>query len=141
VVQEAVLQYLAAGGSHDGGAAMLTAAIRSRINGITANLRRKKCLRAVTLAPHGSTLEYADPFEAEERIVGLDWTKKAFDVLLDRISGDNVVLAMVGHMANGVTDPSRLAGALGSDVRQVYNARRRLQTHVMSARKTLEATC
>jgi hypothetical protein len=140
VVQEAVLQHFAGGGARDKDGSILAGEIRSRINGIAVNLRRKKCRRAVRLTADGTLPDDADACETEERIVGLDWTKRALDVLLDRTSSDNIVFAMVCQMAHGVTDPFQLAEALGSDVRQVYNARRRLQAHVVAVRRALHAT-
>ena len=72
-------------------------------------------------------------------MVADDIARKAVSALLDRVDGDDLVLAIVMQIADYVSDAAAQAKALGRDVREVYNARRRLKTHVEAIEKLMEA--
>lgn len=138
IVQEGIGQYVAGGGLADpadlGG---LLRALGSRINGVAVDRRRKKALREDALTDDGSVAELVDP-DPEQRVIANDIARRTVSVLLDRIEGDELVLAVVMQIADGVDDPAAQARALGRDVHEVYNARRRLKPHVEAIEKFME---
>lgn len=138
VVQEAIKQFLDAGGTADGDLRRLLEAVGSRINGVVINLHRKKVTKAVGVTEDGVVPEVGDEGQAVERVFSKDWASNAVGRLLERIGEDEVLTSMVMKMVEGIEAPSELAQALGVDVRVVYNARRRLAAHVAAVRTSME---
>lgn len=140
IVQEAVRQFLAAGGVVDASDPKgLLQAIGSRINGIAVDMRRKKALRAVGLTADGRLPEVEEPEPFEERELRDDTARRAVELLLERVGDDELVRSVVMQMADGVDSPADQAKALGRDIREVYNARRRLVTHVGAVQESMES--
>lgn len=137
VVQEAIRQFLTAGGATVDGAGSLLRGVGSRINGLIANRRRKK---AFILTSDGATPEpeNGDEGRVEERLINDDWSRKATSLLLDRIDKDKILFSMIEKMADGLETPSELADALRLDAQDIYNARRRLNTHVAAVTAAME---
>ena len=139
IVQEGIQQHLAVGGVADSADLKgLLRALGSRINGVAIDRRRKKALREDALIEDGSAAELVD-LGSEQRVVTDDIARKAVSALLDRVEGDDLVLAVIMQIADDVEDPAAQAKALGRDVHEVYNARRRLKTHVEAIEKLMEA--
>lgn len=139
IVQEAIRQFIQSGGVPDPvDSKVLLEALGSRVNGIVVNRRRKKVERAVRLTSDGSQAELDDPPDPSERIVGAQLANKAISALLERLSDDPIATAVVMQTADGVEDPAEQAKALGCDVREVYNARRRLKVQTEAIRKLME---
>lgn len=139
MVQDAIKQFLASGGVADpSNPQALLQALGSRINGLAVNRRRKKAERAFTLTADGEPAEPDDPPDPEQRIVGDDVARRAVSALFERVGNDEVVFWIVTQMSEGVDEPADHAKALGLDVREVYNARRRLKTHVEAIKKLME---
>ena len=140
IVQEAVQQHLAAGGVADPGDRKgLLQALGSRVNGIAVDRRRKKALRAVALTVGGDLPEVADPGALGDREQRNDLARKGIDALLERLAADELARAIVRQIAEGVDNPAQQAEALGRDIRDVYNARRRLVTHVAAVQLLMES--
>lgn len=139
LVREAVVQFLTTGGALDpadyGG---FLKAIGSRINGIAINRRRKKVLHAVGLTDDGLPAEPQDPPDPEQSILGREIARKAITTLLEKVSGDDLVYSIILCMIDGIEDPAAQASALQVEVRELYNARRRLKSHVESIKKLME---
>lgn len=139
IVQEAIRLFLEAGGDADpADLKALLQALGSNINGIAVNRRRKKALRAVTLTTDGSPAELDDPPDAEQKIIGDRINRKGISAILDRIADDELLFSIVTQMAEGVVEPAGQAKALSRDIREVYNARRRLKTHTEEVKKLME---
>lgn len=139
VVQEAIRQFIEAGGGADpADPKALLGALGSRINGIVINHRRKKATRAIRLTADGSQAELDDPPDPNERIIDGDLANKAISALLERLGDDALATAVVMQTADGVEDPADQAKALGRDVREVYNARRRIKVQTDAVRKLME---
>lgn len=140
IVQEAVRQFLAGGSVVDASdPKALLQAIGSRINGIAVDMRRKKALRAVGLTAEGRLPDVAEPEPSAERGLRDDTARRAVAALLARAGADELVRAIVEQFAEGVDDPAQQARALGRHIREVYNARRRLVTHVAAVRESMES--
>lgn len=140
VVQEAIRQFLAAGGTPDPADPKgLLLGVGSRVNGIAVDRRRKKASKAVTLTADGSAAEPDDPpLDPEQSIINDDVARKAVSALLDRAQGDDLVIGVVMQTAEGVEAAADQAKALQVDVGEVYNARRRLKDHVDAIKKLVE---
>lgn len=139
-VQEAVRQFLAAGGVVDASdPKALLQAIGSRVNGIAVDMRRKKALRAVGLTFDGQLPDVPEADVLEDRQVRDDSARKGVATLLERVADDELVRRIVEQMADGVDNPAEQAKALGRDIREVYNARRRLVTHVAAVEQLMES--
>jgi hypothetical protein len=138
-VQEAVRLFLNAGGvaSPERPRALLDA-LGSNINGIAVNRRRKKAERAVHLTTDGEPPELEGPLDAEQRVADDHAARRAVAALLERVEGDELATALVWQTLDGVEAPADQAKALGRDVRDVYNARRRLTTHVDAVKQLME---
>lgn len=138
-VQEAIRLFLKAGGQADPAAPRaLLLALGSKVNGIAVNRRRKKAELAVRLTEDGSEAEPDHPSSPEERIVDAQVARKAVSTLLDRVGEDQVVTDIIMQTSDGVEDPADQAKAIGCGIRDVYNGRRRLKTHVDAVRKLME---
>lgn len=139
LVGEAFVQFLTAGGALDpadyGG---FLKAIGSRINGIAINRRRKKALHAVGLTDDGSPAEPQDPPDPEQSFLDREIARKAITTVLERVSGDDLVHSIILCMIDGIEDPAAQARALQIEVREVYNARRRLKSHIESIKNLME---
>lgn len=139
IVQEAVRQFIEAGGVADtANPNALLEALGSRINGIAINRRRKKADRSVALTADGSPAELAEPPDPSERIADEQLARKAVSTLLERLDGDDLATAVVMQTADGVEIPAEQANALGCDVREVYNARRRIKAQTEAVQKLME---
>jgi RNA polymerase sigma factor (sigma-70 family) len=139
VVQEAVRQFIQSGGVADpADPKAFLDALGSRINGIVINRRRKKATRAVRLTADGSQAELDDPPDPSERIIEGQLANKAISALLERLGDDALATAVVMQTADGVEDPADQAKALGRDVHEVYNARRRIKVKTDAVRKLME---
>lgn len=138
LVQEGMKQFIGAGGTADAGFKALLQAVGSRINGEHNNQSRNKASNAVRLTADGQLPDDRVGDHAEDRVVAVNWSRKAVGVLLDRVGGDDVLLAMVTHMADGTDAPAELAVALGVGPGDVYNARRRLNGHVTAVKASME---
>ena len=140
VVQEAVRQFLGSGGVVDAAdTRALLMAIGSRVNGIAVDMRRKKALRAVGLTHDGLPAEVTDPEGLDTRQFGDDVARKGIAALLERVADDELVHAIVLEIAGGVDEPAEQARVLGRNVRDIYNARRRLTTHVQAVTTLMES--
>lgn len=129
-VQEGIRQFLAAGGVADpADPEALLNTLRSRINGIMVNHRRKKAARAVTLTADGSPAEGVDPGDCEQDLLDKNLASKAVSALLERLDGNELATAVLMLMLDGVDDANAQANALGRDVKAVYGARRQLKDH------------
>jgi len=138
-VQEAIRLFLKAGGQADpADPRALLLALGSKVNGIAVNRRRKKAELAVRLTDDGSEAEPDRPSSPEERIVDAQVARKAVSTLLDRVGDDQVVTDIIMQTSDGVEDPADQAKAIGCGIRDVYNGRRRLKTHVDAVRKLME---
>lgn len=138
-VQEAIRLFLKAGGQVDpANPKALLDALGSNINGILVNRRRKKAERAVGLTDDGEAAELDDPPDAEQAVVDAVIARKAISTLLERVENDELATAVVMQTLDGVEDPAEQAMALGCAVREVYNARRRLKSHVEAVRQLME---
>lgn len=139
VVQEAILLFLQAGGQADpNNPKALIDKLGSNINGIAVNRRRKKAELAVRLTAGGVDAELEDPPDAEQGIADDQLARKVISTLLERIGDDELATAVVMQMIDGVDNPADQARALGRDVREVYNARRRLKAHVEAIKELME---
>lgn len=138
-VQEAIRLFLASGGVADPtNPKALLDALGSGINGVAVNFRRKKARRAVTLTEDGEPAEPTDPPDPEARIENHDMARKAVSALHERVGHDELVFWLVTLMDEGINEPADQARALGRTIGEVYNARRRLKTHVESIKKLME---
>ena len=137
VAHEAIRQFIDVGATMGDEPGSVADALRSRVNGIAINRRRKKAHRAVCLSIDPMSLDMPDPHDPEDRVASVDWVRKAIGLLLRRVEGDEILSGMVEGMLNGVDTPAQLAQALGVDVRQVYNGRRRLEGHLQVVRACL----
>jgi DNA-directed RNA polymerase specialized sigma24 family protein len=138
-VQEAIRLFLAAGGVADPSRPKaLLDALRSNVNGIAVNRGRKKAAKAVGLTEDGSPAELKSPPHLEDRIVGDQIARKAISTMLERVDGDHLVTSIFMLKLDGVEDAADQAKALGCNVRDVYNARRRLKTHTDAVEKLME---
>jgi hypothetical protein len=138
-VQGAIRLFLKADGQADpANPKALLDALGSKINGIAVNWRRKKAELAVHLTADGADAELEDPPGAEQRIVDDQIARKAISALLERIEDDELAMAIVMQTIEGVENPADQAKAIGRDVQEVYNARRRLKTHVETVRQLME---
>lgn len=138
MVEEAIVQFLNSGSVTPSDPRELLQALGSRINGIAVNRRRKKALHAVMLTADGSPAELDDPPDPEKVIASDDVARKAVSTLLERVAGDDVVSSIIMCMVEGVEEPTAQAKAMSLDVREVYNAKRRLKTHVEAVKKLME---
>lgn len=138
-VQEAIRLFLAAGGVADAAEPKaLLEALGSNVNGIAVNRRRNKAAKAVILTDDGGAPNLENPQDSEDGIVSDHVARKAISTMLDRVDRDPIVAAILMLEIDGVEDPSDQAKALGRDVRDVYNARRRLKTHTEAVQKLME---
>ena len=135
IAQEAIAQFIRSGGVVDtSDPKTLLKSIGSRANGILVNMRRKKAQNAVNLTSDGKMGGVHAPARLDERIDA----RKAISTLLDRVSDDPLASDIVMSKADGVEDPRDIARVLGRDIRDVYNAFRRLKTHVENVEKIME---
>jgi DNA-directed RNA polymerase specialized sigma24 family protein len=139
VLQEAIKQFINAGGNMADSSENLLNAIRSRINGVANNRRRHKASKAVNLSADGTDPENDDDGLYEERLVDNDWIRKSMDLLLDRIGNDDILFSMLEKMTDGFESPAEIAEALKVDVKQIYNASRRLNSHVAAVKARMES--
>ena len=138
-VQEAIRLFIKRGGKADpANPKALLEALGSNINGIAVNRRRKKAELAVALTSDGEPAELDDPPNVEQRIVNDDLTRRAVSTLLERVADDELATAIVMQMIDGVDEPAEQAMAIGRRIGEVYNARRRLKTHVEAVQKLME---
>lgn len=138
-VQEGIRQFLSTGGVADPADLKgLLQAVGSRINGVVVDRRRKKALREDGLTDDHSIAELIVSGPEQQRVSD-DVARKAVNALLDRIERDELLVAIVMQMSEGVEDAAEQAKALGRDVREVYNARRRLKPHVEAVARLMEA--
>lgn len=140
VVQEAIRQFLTAGGTAEGGLGELLKTLGSRINGIVVNRRRKKATSAILPTHDGLDPEQGDDGRVEEQLINNDWFRKAIGLLLERIEEDSMLLSMIMKMADGIRAPAQLAVELQVDVNDVYNANRRLGAHVAAVKASMEGS-
>jgi DNA-directed RNA polymerase specialized sigma24 family protein len=139
VVQEAIRLFLRAGGQADpNNPKALIDGLGSNINGIAVNRRRKKAELAVRLTADGTDAEPDDPPDAEQRLIDDQIARKAISAILERVKDDQRATEVVMMMSEGIEDPADQAKAMGCDVREVYNARRRLKTHVEAIKQRME---
>lgn len=137
-VQGAIRLFLQAGGTADPAAPKaLLEALGSNVNGIAVNRRRKKAELAVQLTTDGSAAELDEPHDLEQSIIDGQIARKAISTLLDRVEHDELATAIIVQTSDGVEDPAAQASALGRDIRDVYNARRRLKAHVEAVQKLM----
>src|SRR5262245_60704361 len=138
VVQDAIRQFLEAGGIVDPGHPKdLLTALGSRINGLAVNIRRKKALLFVRPTRDG-VLPDSESVGGEERVINDMVAQSGMKLLLERVEDDELLSSMVSKIAEGVEDPSELANVLGRDVHEVYNARRRLNARVAAVKMIME---
>jgi hypothetical protein len=106
-----------------------------------SNLRRKRARRpthhelderrAVDASPRG-----ADP---EEQAGRRELAAIALEALRARLEGDDVAFGVIEQLLVGEDRPRAIADALELDVREVYNANRRLKKHYAAVRAELDA--
>lgn len=138
-VQEAIRLFLKTGGQADPTKPKeLLVALGSKVNGVAVNRRRKKAALSVRLTEDGSEAEPDCPPNLEERIVADAVARKAISTLLDRVGNDDLVTAIVMCTSDGVEDPADQSKAIGCGIREVYNGRRRLKTHVDAVRELMK---
>ncbi len=139
MVQESIRLFLRAGGiANPDDPRALLAALGSGINGVAVGRRRKKAILAVSVTKDGAPAEPSKPEHPADRIERVDEARKGVGTLLGRIQEDALSVEIVLQMADGVLEPAEQAKALGRDVREVYNARRRLKVHVEAVEKIME---
>lgn len=130
-VQEAIRQFLAGGGQADPAyPRALVDALGSRVNGIAVNRRRKKADRFVNPTRDGSIPEPDEHPDTEQRLADAQFAHRAISALLGRLDGDELAMSVLLAWGDGVDGASDQASSLGRNVREVYNARRRLKAHV-----------
>lgn len=138
-VQEATRLFLASGGVADPtNPRALLDALGSGVNGVAVNSRRKKTRRAVTLADDEVPAEPKDPQDLEGRIMNNDIARRAMSALRERAGHDEQVFWLLSLMDDGINEPADQARELSLAIGEVYNARRRLKTHVESIKKLME---
>lgn len=138
-VQAAIQQFLAAGGVADPARPReLLHALGSRVNGIAVNHRRKRANQAIALTKDGDEPDAEDETTGEARLVRDDHARRTLAALVEDVRGDTLLAAMLHHMIDGIDEPAELARALAVDVREVYNARRRLKMRVEAVTKRTE---
>lgn len=135
IVQEAIGQFVKCGGIADPADPIsLFWGVRSRVNGVLVNWYRNKSRKAVTLTPGDEIVDVPDPTNLDKRIDA----RRAIGTLLDRVANDPLVADVVMCKADGIEDAADIAQELGKEVRDVYNANRRLKVHVENIKKDTE---
>jgi hypothetical protein len=122
----------------------------STVIGLCANERRRKrnwcevSLDAVAgFEGEGSPFEdhlHSEERTAEELIDDRRFASAFHHELTLRLAGDDVALAIVDRMMNGVETPADLGAALGRPVQPVREARRRVRYHAEAVTKDLSAS-
>jgi hypothetical protein len=138
LVQEGMKQFIAAGGTADGDLGQLLKGVGSRINGVRNNNVRKKASTAVRLTADGTLPDGEVSRHAEDQIAEVEMSRKALGLLIERVQDDDLLFAVVAHISEGKEEPADLAVALGVDRKDVYNARRRLNGHVVAVKARME---
>lgn len=138
LVQEGMKQFIAAGGAADGDMDQLLRGVGSRINGVRNNQVRKKASINVRLTADGDLPDGEISRHAEDTIAAVEMSRKALDLLLERVQEDDLLFSVVAHISEGKEEPAELAVALGVDRKDVYNARRRLNGHVVAVKARME---
>jgi DNA-directed RNA polymerase specialized sigma24 family protein len=119
----------------DGGVALIDD-LGSRVNGLVSNLRRKDRRRGIHVELEDDVAGGGSP-SPETRAADGEEARQAVADLLSRVDGDNVCEDVVLHMADGLDRPADVAAKTGRDVREIYNARRRLLPHIAAVAATL----
>lgn len=111
----------------------------SVVNGLVSNLRRKRARRPT----HHELDERRAPEDArlgpEHRVETRELARIALAALRARLDGDDVAEGVVEQLLVGEDRPRAIARALELDVREVYNANRRLKKHYAAVREELSA--
>jgi DNA-directed RNA polymerase specialized sigma24 family protein len=111
----------------------------STINGLVQNRRRRKAPQllegAEDLEAVAGQSSAASPAEVVER--KLDG-REAMNRLLESIKDDPLVTEIVMLQLDGVEDPKIQAERFGRPRKDIYNARRRLETHLEALRRVWE---
>ncbi len=113
----------------------------SVVNGLVSNLRRKRARRPThheldeRRAMDGPNQD-EDP---EEQAGRKELAELALEALRERLDGDDVAYGVIEQLLVGEDRPRAIAAALELDVREVYNANRRLKKHYAAVRAELDA--
>lgn len=112
----------------------------SLVNGLIRNhLTRQSTAREHLTPPDLLEGAHQDAHASHEaRLITQDWARHVLEELRAHIGQDALAQELVELMLEGVDSPREQAAALGADVQQIYNARRRLKRHHARVRRHLE---